>query len=284
MNRWAKQGVLEAVFAELQRQHIIQVRVEPVSLDRTIIPVHPDGTGAVKKRPPMQSSAYFAGSTTIDASLLDSTNSTSCSRFSSILPSSSRGLVLTGPIGLREKPAPAARIPQRHLWAIAQLKLTWHPPCSFHDHHKIAGSDRSAGSGPGLREAPARQAARQGYCAPLTHQPRRDKARWMSRENGLAVPRAQGANTGPPCGTLVRARDSVRQLGRRGAGWGDLYERESACGVLLTDVRELREDVAEANAAGCAALSGAAPTPLPANPIARINFSWSEPAGWATAL
>lgn len=49
MNRWAKKGVLEAVFAELQRRQIIRVRVESVSLDSTIIPVHPDGTGAVKK-------------------------------------------------------------------------------------------------------------------------------------------------------------------------------------------------------------------------------------------
>lgn len=49
MNRWAKKGVLDAVFAELQRQQIIQVRVESVSLDSTVIPVHPDGTGAVKK-------------------------------------------------------------------------------------------------------------------------------------------------------------------------------------------------------------------------------------------
>lgn len=49
MNRWAKSGVLDRVFAELQRQQIIRVRVEAVSLDSTLIPVHPDGTGALKK-------------------------------------------------------------------------------------------------------------------------------------------------------------------------------------------------------------------------------------------
>lgn len=49
MNRWAKQGVLDRVFAELQQRQIIQVRVETVSLDSTIVPVHPDGTGALKK-------------------------------------------------------------------------------------------------------------------------------------------------------------------------------------------------------------------------------------------
>ena len=34
MNRWAKRGVLDRVFAALQQRQIIQVRVEAVSLDR----------------------------------------------------------------------------------------------------------------------------------------------------------------------------------------------------------------------------------------------------------
>ncbi len=49
MNRWAKKGVLDRVFSELQRQQVIQVRVEAVSLDSTAVKVHPDGTGALKK-------------------------------------------------------------------------------------------------------------------------------------------------------------------------------------------------------------------------------------------
>ena len=49
MNRWAKSGVLDRVFSELQRQQIIRVRVEAVSLDSTAVKVHPDGTGALKK-------------------------------------------------------------------------------------------------------------------------------------------------------------------------------------------------------------------------------------------
>ena len=49
MNRWAKRGVLDRVFAELQHRQIIQVRVEAVSLDSTAVKVHPDGTGARKK-------------------------------------------------------------------------------------------------------------------------------------------------------------------------------------------------------------------------------------------
>jgi len=49
MNRWAKNGVLERVFAELQKQQAIQIKVEGLSLDSTAVKVHPDGTGALKK-------------------------------------------------------------------------------------------------------------------------------------------------------------------------------------------------------------------------------------------
>ena len=49
MNRWAKSGVLDRVFEHLQREQIVRVRLEAVSLDSTIVKVHPDGTGAQKK-------------------------------------------------------------------------------------------------------------------------------------------------------------------------------------------------------------------------------------------
>ena len=52
MNRWAKNGVLDRIFEALQRENIIQIRVEAVSLDSTIVKVHPDGTGALKKTVP----------------------------------------------------------------------------------------------------------------------------------------------------------------------------------------------------------------------------------------
>ena len=52
MNRWSKSGVLDRVFTELQRAQIVRVRIEAVSLDSTIVKVHPDGTGALKKRTP----------------------------------------------------------------------------------------------------------------------------------------------------------------------------------------------------------------------------------------
>jgi len=49
MNRWAKAGVLDRVFAALQEEQIIRIRIEAFSLDSTIVKVHPDGTGAEKK-------------------------------------------------------------------------------------------------------------------------------------------------------------------------------------------------------------------------------------------
>ena len=49
MNRWAKAGVLNKIFEELQKKDIIRIKVETVSLDSTIVKVHPDGTGALKK-------------------------------------------------------------------------------------------------------------------------------------------------------------------------------------------------------------------------------------------
>lgn len=49
MNRWSKSGVLDRLFARLQREQIVRIKIEAVSLDSTIVKVHPDGTGALKK-------------------------------------------------------------------------------------------------------------------------------------------------------------------------------------------------------------------------------------------
>src|SRR3981081_460767 len=57
MNRWSKSGVLDRVFTELQRAQIVRVRIEAVSLDSTIVKVHPDGTGALKKTDPKPSAS-----------------------------------------------------------------------------------------------------------------------------------------------------------------------------------------------------------------------------------
>ena len=48
-NRWAKKGVLDHVFSVLQEADVINDQVDQVSLDSTIVKVHPDGTGALKK-------------------------------------------------------------------------------------------------------------------------------------------------------------------------------------------------------------------------------------------
>ena len=55
MNRWSKNGVLDRVFEHLQREHIVRIKLEAVSMDSTIVKVHPDGTGALKKTAPSPS-------------------------------------------------------------------------------------------------------------------------------------------------------------------------------------------------------------------------------------
>ena len=49
VNRWAKDGVLEWVFEFLHSEQITALTIEVLSLDSTIIKVHPDGCGAAKK-------------------------------------------------------------------------------------------------------------------------------------------------------------------------------------------------------------------------------------------
>ncbi len=47
--RWAEKGVLAGVFAELREMGVIGGQGATVSLDSTLVKVHPDGTGALKK-------------------------------------------------------------------------------------------------------------------------------------------------------------------------------------------------------------------------------------------
>jgi len=49
MNRWAKKGVLDQVFAKLQHEQILRIKIEAFSLDSTSVKVHRDGTGTLKK-------------------------------------------------------------------------------------------------------------------------------------------------------------------------------------------------------------------------------------------
>ena len=55
MNRWSKNGVLDRVFEQLQREQMVRIKIEAVSMDSTIVKVHPDGTGALKKTAPKPS-------------------------------------------------------------------------------------------------------------------------------------------------------------------------------------------------------------------------------------
>ena len=40
---------LDRIFEQLQHAQIVRIKIEAVSLDSTLIKVHPDGTGALKK-------------------------------------------------------------------------------------------------------------------------------------------------------------------------------------------------------------------------------------------
>ena len=49
MSRWSKSGVLDRIFTRLQQEQMIRLNADAFSLDSTVIKVHPDGTGALKK-------------------------------------------------------------------------------------------------------------------------------------------------------------------------------------------------------------------------------------------
>ena len=61
MNRWAKAGVLNRVFRAMQEQQIVRIKIEAMTLDSTSVKVHPDGTGALKKRAPNASESRGEG-------------------------------------------------------------------------------------------------------------------------------------------------------------------------------------------------------------------------------
>ena len=60
MNRWSKNGVLDQVFERLQKEQIVRIKIEAVKMDSTIVKVHPDGTGALKKTDPRPSESPAA--------------------------------------------------------------------------------------------------------------------------------------------------------------------------------------------------------------------------------
>lgn len=60
MMRWGRTGVLDRIFERLQHRRLMRVRIEAISLDSTIVKVHPDGTGAAKKTAHKPSDAVVA--------------------------------------------------------------------------------------------------------------------------------------------------------------------------------------------------------------------------------
>ena len=55
MSRWSKNGVLARIFKRLQQEQLLNIQTDAVFLDSTVIKVHPDGTGALKKTAHSQS-------------------------------------------------------------------------------------------------------------------------------------------------------------------------------------------------------------------------------------
>src|ERR1700688_304186 len=52
MNRWAKNGVLDSVFEQLQREQIVRIRIEAFTLDSTSVKVSPGWNRRFKKNGP----------------------------------------------------------------------------------------------------------------------------------------------------------------------------------------------------------------------------------------
>ena len=63
MRRWTEAGVMDRMFEALQREQIVRIKIEAVSLDSTSIKVHPDGTGALKKTGHKPSASLVADGT-----------------------------------------------------------------------------------------------------------------------------------------------------------------------------------------------------------------------------
>ena len=52
VRRWSREGVLDEILQTLHDKEIIRVGMKVVSLDSTIVKVHPDGTGALRSSSP----------------------------------------------------------------------------------------------------------------------------------------------------------------------------------------------------------------------------------------
>ena len=57
MNRWSKNGVLDRVLEHRQKEQLVRIKLEAVSMDSTIVKVHPDATGVLQKAVPSPSAS-----------------------------------------------------------------------------------------------------------------------------------------------------------------------------------------------------------------------------------
>ena len=64
MNRWSKNGVLDRVFEQLQREQIVRIKIEAFTLDSTIVKVHPGRHRRFKKNGPQAIGKSRGGWTT----------------------------------------------------------------------------------------------------------------------------------------------------------------------------------------------------------------------------
>ena len=55
MTRWSKTGVLDRVFKHLQKEQLVRIKLEAVSMDSTSVQGHPDATGALNQTGPRPS-------------------------------------------------------------------------------------------------------------------------------------------------------------------------------------------------------------------------------------
>jgi transposase len=62
-SRWAKSGVMQRIFAALQMEEIIAIKIEVLAIDSTSCKVHPDGHGALKNSVSSPSGNHAAGGT-----------------------------------------------------------------------------------------------------------------------------------------------------------------------------------------------------------------------------
>lgn len=62
-NRWSKAGVLDRVFLALQKERLVEIRVECLCLDSTSVKLHPDAHGALKKTAGSPSAGRVGGGT-----------------------------------------------------------------------------------------------------------------------------------------------------------------------------------------------------------------------------